>query len=139
MAEGGDGGTASKMAADSGMDTSCPSPENADSRKRPLDSDVDDGTAKKSNCSSGEWTTVSCVCRGPLASDGRRRLLLSLGGRGWQGPSIIATLVLFIIIYHFLLKYYYGLLFCRIFIAKIVRSPDLFAWEIFCFDRADNN
>ncbi|CAB0016445.1 unnamed protein product [Nesidiocoris tenuis] len=80
------------MAADSGMDTSCPSPENADSRKRPLDSDVDDGTAKKSNCSSGEWTTVSCVCRGPLASDGRRRLLLSLGGRGWQGPSIIATL-----------------------------------------------
>ncbi|CAB0016441.1 unnamed protein product [Nesidiocoris tenuis] len=41
------------MAADSGMDTSCPSPENADSRKRPLDSDVDDGTAKKSNCSSG--------------------------------------------------------------------------------------
>uniref|UniRef100_A0A0K8T1F7 K Homology domain-containing protein n=1 Tax=Lygus hesperus TaxID=30085 RepID=A0A0K8T1F7_LYGHE len=40
------------MAADSGMDT-CPSPENADSRKRPLDSDVEDATAKKSNCSSG--------------------------------------------------------------------------------------
>lgn len=46
-----------KMAADSGMDT-CPSPENADSRKRPLDSDVEDATAKKSNCSSGKSTKI---------------------------------------------------------------------------------
>lgn len=41
-----------KMAGDSGIQT-CSSPENADSRKRPLDTDVEDSTTKKSNCSSG--------------------------------------------------------------------------------------
>ncbi|XP_014277542.1 RNA-binding protein Pasilla [Halyomorpha halys] len=40
------------MAGDSGIQT-CSSPENADSRKRPLDTDVEDSTTKKSNCSSG--------------------------------------------------------------------------------------
>ncbi|XP_073994185.1 RNA-binding protein Nova-1-like protein passilla [Rhodnius prolixus] len=40
------------MAAGSGMDT-CPSPENVDSRKRPLDIDVEDATTKKSNVSIG--------------------------------------------------------------------------------------
>ncbi|XP_046687689.1 RNA-binding protein Pasilla [Homalodisca vitripennis] len=36
------------MAADSGMDT-CPSPENPDSRKRPLDGDVENGSTKRSH------------------------------------------------------------------------------------------
>uniref|UniRef100_A0A023F1K7 Putative rna-binding protein nova1/pasilla n=1 Tax=Triatoma infestans TaxID=30076 RepID=A0A023F1K7_TRIIF len=40
------------MAAGSGMET-CPSPENVDSRKRPLDIDVEDSTTKKSNVSTG--------------------------------------------------------------------------------------
>lgn len=40
------------MAADSGMDT-CPSPEIADSRKRPLDGDNDNGDTKRSHFSSG--------------------------------------------------------------------------------------
>lgn len=38
----------SKMAADSGMDT-CPSPENPDSRKRPLDGDIENGSTKRSH------------------------------------------------------------------------------------------
>jgi hypothetical protein len=41
-----------KMAADSGMDT-CPSPEIADSRKRPLDGDNDNGDTKRSHFSPG--------------------------------------------------------------------------------------
>lgn len=41
-----------KMAADSGMDT-CPSPEIADSRKRPLDGDTENGDSKRSHFSSG--------------------------------------------------------------------------------------
>ncbi|KAF5297099.1 hypothetical protein FQA39_LY02679 [Lamprigera yunnana] len=41
------------MAADSGMDT-CPSPENADSRKRPLDGDNENGDTKRSHFSSGD-------------------------------------------------------------------------------------
>lgn len=39
------------MAADSGMDT-CPSPEIADSRKRPLDGDTENGDTKRSHFSS---------------------------------------------------------------------------------------
>lgn len=41
-----------KMAADSGMET-CPSPEIADSRKRPLDCDVENGATKRSHYGSG--------------------------------------------------------------------------------------
>ncbi|XP_046422738.1 RNA-binding protein Pasilla isoform X2 [Neodiprion pinetum] len=40
------------MAADSGMET-CPSPEIADSRKRPLDCDVENGSTKRSHYGSG--------------------------------------------------------------------------------------
>jgi RNA-binding protein Nova len=36
------------MATESGMDT-CPSPEISDSRKRPLDSDAENGTTKRSH------------------------------------------------------------------------------------------
>lgn len=43
----------SKMAADSGMDT-CPSPENPDSRKRPLDGDVENGSTKRSHYIGGK-------------------------------------------------------------------------------------
>ncbi|KAJ9576806.1 hypothetical protein L9F63_006580 [Diploptera punctata] len=42
----------SNMAADSGMDT-CPSPEIPDSRKRPLDSEVENGTTKRSHYGGG--------------------------------------------------------------------------------------
>lgn len=41
-----------KMAADSGMET-CPSPEIADSRKRPLDCDAENGATKRSHYGSG--------------------------------------------------------------------------------------
>lgn len=41
------------MAADSGMDT-CPSPENPDSRKRPLDGDVENGSTKRSHYIGGK-------------------------------------------------------------------------------------
>jgi len=41
------------MAADSGMDT-CPSPETPDSRKRPLDSEVENGMTKKSHYGGGK-------------------------------------------------------------------------------------
>lgn len=44
-----------KMAADdAGMDTTCPSPEIPDSRKRPLDGDSDNGSTKRSHFS-GEF------------------------------------------------------------------------------------
>lgn len=44
-----------KMAADdAGMDTTCPSPEIPDSRKRPLDADSDNGSTKRSHFS-GEF------------------------------------------------------------------------------------
>lgn len=40
------------MAADAGMDTTCPSPEIPnDSRKRPLDADSDNGSTKRSHFS----------------------------------------------------------------------------------------
>lgn len=40
------------MAADAAMDTTCPSPELGDSRKRPLDDGtLDDGTSKRSHFS----------------------------------------------------------------------------------------
>lgn len=39
------------MAADAAMDTTCPSPELGDSRKRPLDDGTDDGTSKRSHFS----------------------------------------------------------------------------------------
>lgn len=44
-----------EMAADpdAGMET-CPSPEIGDSRKRPLDSDTENGTSKRSHFSSGK-------------------------------------------------------------------------------------
>lgn len=44
------------MAADpdAGMET-CPSPEIGDSRKRPLDSDTENGSTKRSHFSSGKW------------------------------------------------------------------------------------
>lgn len=45
------------MAADSGMDT-CPSPEIADSRKRPLDGDTENGDTKRSHFSSGKNKTL---------------------------------------------------------------------------------
>lgn len=45
------------MAADAGMDTTCPSPEIPnDSRKRPLDADSDNGSTKRSHFS-GESET----------------------------------------------------------------------------------
>lgn len=45
-----------EMAADpdAGMET-CPSPEIGDSRKRPLDSDTDNGASKRSHFSSGKY------------------------------------------------------------------------------------
>ncbi|PNF38457.1 RNA-binding protein Nova-1 [Cryptotermes secundus] len=45
----------SNMAADSGMDT-CPSPEIPDSRKRPLDGEVENGTTKRSHYGGGDGT-----------------------------------------------------------------------------------
>lgn len=48
----------SKMAADSGMDT-CPSPEIADSRKRPLDGDNENGDTKRSHFSTGNASVFS--------------------------------------------------------------------------------
>lgn len=44
----------SNMAADSGMET-CPSPEMPDSRKRPLDSEVENGTTKRSHYGGGKY------------------------------------------------------------------------------------
>lgn len=44
------------MAADSGMDT-CPSPEIADSRKRPLDGEDENGDTKRSHFSSNSGNT----------------------------------------------------------------------------------
>lgn len=41
------------MAADGGLDT-CPSPEIGDSRKRPLESDSENGTNKRSHFSTGK-------------------------------------------------------------------------------------
>ncbi|CAB0037563.1 unnamed protein product [Trichogramma brassicae] len=43
------------MAADSGMET-CPSPEIADSRKRPLDCDAENGSTKRSHYGTGDGT-----------------------------------------------------------------------------------
>nr|CAD7425464.1 unnamed protein product [Timema monikensis] len=43
------------MAADSGMDT-CPSPEMPDSRKRPLDGDVENGDTKRSHYGGADGT-----------------------------------------------------------------------------------
>lgn len=50
------------MAADpdAGMET-CPSPEIGDSRKRPLDSDTENGTTKRSHFSSGKLMPIT-VC-----------------------------------------------------------------------------
>lgn len=45
------------MAADSGMGT-CPSPEIPDSRKRPLDSDVENGVTKKSHYGGGNYDYI---------------------------------------------------------------------------------
>lgn len=42
------------MAADNGSEIECPSPDVGDSRKRPLDSDVDNSLTKRSHFSSGK-------------------------------------------------------------------------------------
>jgi RNA-binding protein Nova len=47
----------SNMAADSAMDT-CPSPEIPDSRKRPLDGEVENGTTKKSHYGGGKEMSI---------------------------------------------------------------------------------
>jgi len=51
-----------KMAADSGMET-CPSPEIADSRKRPLDCDAENGATKRSHYGSGISDRTSSMPR----------------------------------------------------------------------------
>lgn len=49
------------MAADAGMDTTCPSPEIPnDSRKRPLDGDSDNGSTKRSHFSGESKSKKSC-------------------------------------------------------------------------------
>ncbi|XP_055677084.1 RNA-binding protein Pasilla isoform X7 [Lutzomyia longipalpis] len=48
-----------KMAADAGMDT-CPSPEIADSRKRPLDGDSENGNTKRSHFSTDKPDMNTC-------------------------------------------------------------------------------
>lgn len=61
-----------KMAADSGMET-CPSPEIADSRKRPLDCDTENGATKRSHYGSG----ISYArCQSVLPSPSRKILSL---------------------------------------------------------------
>nr|XP_029729902.1 RNA-binding protein Nova-1-like isoform X5 [Aedes albopictus] len=47
------------MAADAAMDTTCPSPELGDSRKRPLDDGTDDGTSKRSHFSTNATGTTN--------------------------------------------------------------------------------
>lgn len=55
------------MAADAAMDTTCPSPELGDSRKRPLDDGTDDGTSKRSHFSTnGKYRLPSPSILGPL-------------------------------------------------------------------------
>lgn len=44
------------MAADNGSEIECPSPDVGDSRKRPLDGDVDNSLTKRSHFSSGKYT-----------------------------------------------------------------------------------
>lgn len=56
------------MAADSGMET-CPSPEIADSRKRPLDCDVENGATKRSHYGSGIFDQMSPTLRVNIADD----------------------------------------------------------------------
>lgn len=52
------------MAADAGMDTTCPSPEIPnDSRKRPLDSESDNGSTKRSHFS-GESEQIQKQTKG---------------------------------------------------------------------------
>lgn len=56
------------MAADAGMDTTCPSPEIPnDSRKRPLDADSDNGSTKRSHFS-GESETQKKTKKKPKQS-----------------------------------------------------------------------
>lgn len=43
-----------RMAADNGSEMECPSPDIGDSRKRPLDCDVDNSLTKRSHFSSGQ-------------------------------------------------------------------------------------
>ncbi|XP_061498119.1 RNA-binding protein Pasilla isoform X12 [Anopheles gambiae] len=49
------------MAADAAMDTTCPSPELGDSRKRPLDDGTDDGTSKRSHFSTNATGTTTAT------------------------------------------------------------------------------
>ncbi|EZA58892.1 hypothetical protein X777_16851 [Ooceraea biroi] len=59
------------MAADSGMET-CPSPEIADSRKRPLDCDAENGATKRSH-----YGSVACTrARGTSKFDGENGVLI---------------------------------------------------------------
>lgn len=46
---------------DAGMDT-CPSPEIGDSRKRPLESDTENGSTKRSHFSSGKYVSSRVNC-----------------------------------------------------------------------------
>ncbi|KAK9703514.1 hypothetical protein QE152_g29292 [Popillia japonica] len=52
------------MAADSGMDT-CPSPEIADSRKRPLDGEDENGDTKRSHFSNNSGAVLRIASRYP--------------------------------------------------------------------------
>ncbi|GAB0096516.1 hypothetical protein DMENIID0001_120400 [Sergentomyia squamirostris] len=62
------------MAADAGMDT-CPSPEIADSRKRPLDGDSENGNTKRSHFSTetrsmgGVYRDIVKSCRRTFHGD----------------------------------------------------------------------
>ncbi|XP_053671150.1 RNA-binding protein Pasilla [Anopheles nili] len=64
------------MAADAAMDTTCPSPELGDSRKRPLDDGTDDGTSKRSHFSNNGGdnyhfkTLVPSVAAGAIIGKG---------------------------------------------------------------------
>lgn len=52
---------------DAGMDT-CPSPEIGDSRKRPLESDTENGSTKRSHFSSGKYVSSRVNCNNSALS-----------------------------------------------------------------------
>lgn len=67
------------MAADTGMET-CQSPENGDSRKRPLDGDMENGDNKRSHFSSGNFFDNSV-------------LLFCLHTYCWAGDVVVVTII----------------------------------------------
>lgn len=101
-----DGHLNSKMAADSGMDT-CPSPEIADSRKRPLDGDAENGDTKRSHFSSGKGGAApgarpAAAAAAAAAAQHRRRTVKSIAvpwclsvlrqrGGGWVGVVCVCV------------------------------------------------